>query len=315
MSEKTLKNLVGLLGGLVVLYGLVTLVTGGDGGGSGALGTALAGIDPGTVDAVRFDGDAGAVELRRGESGWSVNGRPADSASVDRLWSAVEDAAAAQVVSTNPDNHANLGVSADNATSLEILRDGETAVRLLIGDNGPYRPSAYVRLADRDPVGLAEGQIRTLAGRDIDSWRDRTVVRLDTAAVERVRVEREDGGYTVERGGGEWTVDGEPAAARAVLDLLGELASLEASGFAPEDAAFEASSTLTALGGDADTLAVLRIQPAGGQGEASGSPGAAAPAAASARIRLPDAATVYEVPGWRADRLTPEPASLMPDGG
>lgn len=308
MTERTLKNIIGGLIGLALLYGIVALTAGGgdDAAAHARLADTLRGLDGEAVDLVRIERAAGTVTLRRADGGWTVDGRPADSAAVARLWTALADAADAEIASTNPDNHGRLGIDDASATAVAFIAGADTLARLLVGDAGPYSPSAYVRPAGGDTVSLARGELRTLVRRGADEWRDRTIVRVDTAAVRGIRVQREDGAYTLERGDTAWTVDGRAADERAVRGMLGRLAGLDASGFAPEGTAVEPGRTVTALGAGGDTLAHLRLDPPDDDERG-----------ASFRVSVPGRDAVFELPRWQADRLAPEPTQLRAeaDGG
>jgi len=318
MSEKTLRIIVGAAVLLIVAYALTAMFSGSasaDRGDAGrALVRALAGARDGLAG-VRIVGPepGDSVELVRGDDGvWTVNGKPVDPAAVTRLENALESARVGHLAASNPDNHARLGVAADSTWRLELRRAGrEEPVRLLLGRNGPSYPSVYARLPDSDDVYVLSGDLVTAVRRPADEWRDRVVLETDTAAVRRVVVTRDEETYTLERGdSARWTVDGEPADSGAVADLLHELARLEAQAFAADTVALgdDIARSVLALGEAGDTLALVRI--AATEQTWTWRAGAAGKAAARA---LGD--DVFELPGWRVDRITPEKGKVVGSGG
>ena len=306
MSEKSLKKILVTLAVLLGLWGVSSLLSGRGGGGSadadGGVSEALAGLDGSTVESVRIDGPLATLSLERSGGAWTVNGYAADSTAVGRLWEALSGSEVGGVVATNPANHERMGVSADSAWVLEWTRtDGETS-GLLVGKSGPTYPSAYARRPDEDLVVIISGDLRSAVTRGVLAWRDKTVLRTDTAAVARVVIDREDDSYALERTDGVWTVNGEVAAATAVADLMRELDLLVATGFV--EAGHEAEGDprrLTALDAAGDTLVTVAI---------SGTD-----ATRHARVRGND--VVFAIPVWRADRVTPSLDTLLPteDGG
>ncbi|HEX7051901.1 MAG TPA: DUF4340 domain-containing protein [Longimicrobiales bacterium] len=300
MSEKTLRIVLGAVAVLVVLYAVTALASRAPSDGSAetdALAETLAGAWTDDVATVRILAQDDTITLERADGGWTVNGHPADSALVARFRDGLGDARVAHLAAANPANHARLGVSADSARVLEFLRPDGDGTRLLIGDRGPSYQSAYVRLPDRDEVYLVRGDLRGPAQRDADDWRDKTILRVDTAAVRRIAVSRDGEHYTLARDSAGWKLDGEPASAGAVRDLLGELARLEAVGFAPDSVVpAEPTRSVIALGEQGDTLADVSLSESED---------------ANLLVTVPGRDAVFELSSWRADRLAPERSAVV----
>ncbi|HEX7089126.1 MAG TPA: DUF4340 domain-containing protein [Longimicrobiales bacterium] len=318
MSEKTLRIIIGAVVVLVAAYALAAMIGGSPSSASGddarALVRALEDARKDDLEAIRIVGPepGDSTELVRGADGtWSANGKPADSAAVARLMDALEEARVGHLAAANPDNHARLGVAADSTWQLELRRAGaDEPIRLLLGENGPSYPSVYARLPDADEVFVVSGTLGNAARRRAADWRDRVVVRADTAAVRRIVVTRDKATYTLARGdSARWTVDGAPADSGTVAELLRELARLEAQAFAPDSATLDkVTRSVLALGEAGDTLALVRAAPteqswtwraaAAGKGAASGLGG-----------------DVFELAGWRVDRIAPEKGKVAGSGG
>jgi len=98
-------------------------------------------------------------------------------------------------------------------------------------------------------------------------------------------------------------VDGDPARASTVDDLLRELSSITGSGFKPEDTErfFENPRMLRVEGEDGEVLVEVAFFGDGTTLHAIG----------------PLEGATFEIPDWRVDRLTPTPtlAREPPSGG
>ena len=293
MSEQTLKRVFGALGILVVLW-LGSVLLSGRGGGPLAPDASIAslfeGLDERTVSAVRIVGPSQTVALERSGGTWTVNGNPADSSAVTRLWRALLEAEVGGVVANNPTNHERMGLSADSAWTVDFtLADGGMA-SVVVGKAGPIFPSGFVRLPDQDAVVVVSGDFRPTVILSITQWRDKTILRVDTAAVARVVVETDEGIHVAERSDTTWSVDGEPANANTMRSVLDELANLVALGFVEDGEALEENPRrVIALGAEADTLGIVIVT--GGS--------------ATRHARIPGSAIVFEIPIFRANRITP----------
>jgi hypothetical protein len=294
MSEQTLKRILGALGVLVVLWLGSALLSGRGGGGSagdGGVASLLERLDESTVSAVRIVGPDRTVAIQRSGDAWTVNGNSADSAAVARLWGDLAEAEVGGVVANNPVNHERMGLSPGTAWTVDfILADGGT-VSVLVGQPGPIIPSGYVRLPDRDEVVVVSGGLRSTLTQGVLDWRDKTILRIDTAAVARVVFETDEGTHMAERSDSTWLVDGGPADTSTMRSVLDELANFVAVGFVEGRPAFqEDERRVIALGAEQDTLGSVLIT-----GEAG-----------SRHARTPGSETVFEVASFRVDRITPD---------
>lgn len=298
MSERTLKRILGALGVLVVVWIGSTLLSDGGGGGrapAGGVASLLEGLNETTVSSVRIVGPTQTVSLERSDGAWTVNGYAADSAAVIRFWSALDGAVVSGVVANNPSNHARMGLSADSVWAVDFhLADGGIA-SLLVGKGAPISPSGYMRLPDQNAVVVVSGDLRPTVIRSLTNWRDKTILRVDTAAVVRVVLETDTGTHVAERSDSTWSVDGEPANATTIRSVLDELANLVALGFVEDGEVFQENQRrVIALGADGDTLGVVLLT-----GEAF-----------TRHARTPGSDVVFEVASFRADLITPDLATL-----
>lgn len=298
MSERTVKIVVGVVLVLVLAYVGVGLASLGGGKPEGELAEKLDELDLPAIQGATLVSAGDTIALRRHDGDWTVNGYAADSAMAAGFISALKDGKVGRVASTNPVNHDRLGVSTDSAVTLELEgRDGPL-LTLLVGKQGSGYNTVYVRLPGQDEVRLLNAPIGTARDRDVDGWRDHVIVKVDTGSVARIEVTRGDTGYTLARGDSAWTVDGAPAQARPVRNLLGSMAAFRADAFAPDSTRTGGAPArrLIALDAAGDTLADLAFFTGG----------------ADSRLRVTTAGggTVFEVASWQADRIVPAADAL-----
>lgn len=302
MSERALKRILTVVAVVVAAYAVVALVRGGPSSpadeGTEALRELLTSLEPDAIEAVHFVRGGDTVRLaRENGSRWTVNGHRADSATVARFWNQLGEARVGTIAARNPENHEALGVTADAADRVLFeSREGETS-ELLIGEPGPAGRSAYLRFPDRETVHVVHGDLRGAARREVDAWRDRTVLRVDTARVQSVELVRDEGTDTLRREDGAWSVGGAPADSAAVRGLLGALARLRASGFAPDTATLDADRRLVAAAASGDTLGLLELE----EGEGS-----------TLRIRAEGDPVIYEISSFEGGRLFPDSLAESP---
>lgn len=296
MSEKTLRMALYSLVAVTALYVAVTLLRGG-GNGSVAADSALAAAfgEMAGESQTHFDitGPRDTVRLARDVDGWTVNGFEADSGAVSRFLRAVDEVEVASVAATNPANHGRLGVTADSAWSLGT---GDGPV-VLLGKTGNRFRTAYARLPDEDLVSLIEGDLRAAAARPLLDWRDKMILRADTANVVGITVVRDGETMVYERQDSSWTSGGDEADATTVRNILQELANMRASGFAPEDAELPAEPERTVVAVDAEGNELASLALSEGDG--------------NFRVTSADSPYTFEIPTFRANRVAPGP----PDEG
>ncbi len=243
-------------------------------------------------------------ELNRGSPAWTVNGLPADSTAMDRLLRAVRDATIGDMASSSQANQQRMGVSSDSAWTLEFRPHTGQAAKLLLGKEGASYSTVYARLPDQDATWVLSGDLRAAATRTLADWRDKTIVRIDTAKVAKVRVDTDSAHYALVRSGAAWQLlrdkagraaDSVAADSTGARNLLGQLARIEASGFAPDTATFTGTHrTLLVLGTAGDTLAAIDFAGAG----------------VNWMARRTGATTTWQVPSYQLDQLMPKPDQL-----
>jgi hypothetical protein len=294
VSERTLKQMVGALAVLLGVWAVGSLFRGGAGtiAAPAEITGVFDGVDATSLDALRVERGVGGFELARTGDGWTVNGYPADVEGIGRLLEVFDDLTVGDLVASNPANHDRMGVSDDSAYVATLTAGGDTRT-LLVGKSGRRFGTSYVRLPGRDQVYLLEGDLRAQLGRDVDSWRNRTVVAADTASITRIAVDRADGSYALVRGDSAWALEGGgEVAGTAVSGILAEWARMVASGFLAEGdsiAALERAVTTTAFDAAGNVVAELSFGTGAGDRWA----------------RNPTDAWIYRVSSFRVNRVAP----------
>ena len=303
MSARTFKQLVAALLVVAISWGLASLFSrrGGDSiAATGEIATFFDGVNESSISAVRMAGGAGEIELLPSGDSWTVNGWAIDSGSVTRFFDTLEEAQVGDLVAANPANHRRMGIATDNASRIELEVD-RLSRTLLIGTQGPRFSTSYIRLPEADEVYLLESNLSTHMARNLDDWRNRKMIAIDTSRVVRLDVQRDGDGFTLVRGDTAWTFeDGTPVNALQVGSMLQELSgSLIASRFVEDGDSIGNSpqgGSTVAYAGSGDVLAEVSI----GSGEND------------LWATVTGDSVTYRLPQFRADLITPRLESIHP---
>ena len=135
--------------------------------------------------------------------------------------------------------------------------------------------------------------------RNLDDWRNRKMIAIDTSRVVRLDVQRDGDGFTLVRGDTAWTFeDGTPVNALQVGSMLQELSgSLIASRFVEDGDSIGNSpqgGSTVAYAGSGDVLAEVSI----GSGEND------------LWATVTGDSVTYRLPQFRADLITPRLESI-----
>ena len=275
MSARTLKQLLGLLLVVAISWGLASLFSrrGGDSmAATGEIASFFDGVSESSVSAVRMAGEAEEIELLPSGGSWTVNGWAIDSGTVARFFQTLEEA-----------------------------RVGGLSRTLLMGDQGPRFLTSYIRLPEAGEVYLLESNLSTHMARNLDDWRNRKMIAIDTSRVDRIDVERDEDSFTIVRGDTAWAFeDGSPVNALQVGSLLQELSgSLIASRFVEEGDSIgrlPQSGSTVAYAQDGDVLAEVNV----GSGEND------------RWATVTGDSVTYRLPQFRVDLITPSLESVRP---
>lgn len=295
MSNKTLRASLYFLGAVTALYLLVTMLRNRGEGvteANSGLAAALASIDGQELTRIQFTNPRDTFVLQKEGDTWTVNGLQTDTAVVHRLLRALDDVEVQEVASTNPANHESLDISPDSAR--EMVTDG--GVTILFGKHTPRTRTGYARLPGSDTVHVIHGDLRFSVGRSLFEWRNKVMLRVDSAAVAMLRVMRDGTTTEYERRDSTWTVNGVEADSstvrNAIRNMLQELREVRASGFEPDYEMPEVPDrSIQALDADGHELASMLLMQEPGNWVVSS----------------PATPYIFELPKFRGDRIAPEP--------
>ena len=152
---------------------------------------------------------------------------PADSATVTRLLSELEDLSLNNRATSNPDRYGIYGIDSTATTVNLTWPDG--AEDLVISRQGRDYMSIYVQIGDDPNVYSTNG--RVTISQDLDRWRDRQILDLGTGTVMSARVTRPDDTYEVSLNNGVWMVNGQPGDSLQVTNWIRRFSPLSADGF------------------------------------------------------------------------------------
>jgi hypothetical protein len=266
MNERTLWRIIAGFAGLVGLLLIVRVgsyVTRARPSTGGALSDAFEALRSDTIVGAVIMGRGGTrVDLARSPNGWTVNGYVADSVATDQLVRSVQEARVTDLVARSETSHERLGVSRDSAWTV-TLRGRRDSAQFLLGASGRGYDQTYVRLPAENDVYVVSGSMRSAVARPLAEWRDKAIVRVDTAKVRRLLLEFDRRQARIARTDSVWTVVGGTGVVdRAVVtDILSELARFDATGFADDSVAFSGKQRrrIVALGAAGDTLAAVEM--------------------------------------------------------
>lgn len=309
MNSRRLKVIFSALVALVVAYALVWLFSR-DGRRAGGAGDIVAAVADGygVVRIIRPQ-TADSVQLEERDGAWTVNGYPADTSLVRQLAEGLDTARVGRLVARNAANHGRLGISEELAWRIEIGPADDPAVTFMLGRGGP--DGRYARFPPSDEVYAVPAASVGLLTRSVEGWRDRIVVAVDTSAIRRIAVRRNDQPdpilltRSLGDSGAFWSVDGTVADTAAVQALLRESANLTATGFPSDSVVFaidfgSPGAVLEMFDSDrpdsTPTLSLLFL---------------AAPDSPDLLVRRADVPLVYWISAAQASRLLPLRQTLL----
>jgi|SRR5688572_9272133 len=171
------------------------------------------------IEAVRIfkGGDARAVELKRGEGGWTVTERAgyrADEAKLGKLVRAIADAEIVEEKTSDPERYAALGVedtAGKDAKGVRVELSGAAKpVNLIVGNAGAGASSRYVRRAGEKQSWLIDQALDAPSAPD--GWLAKDIVDIESGRLQSATVtvkgerpytaakgSREDANFSVEK--------------------------------------------------------------------------------------------------------------------
>ncbi len=235
--------------------------------------------DKDKVSKVEIHGPKGAL-LAKGSAGWTVADPlkadvtfATDEALVTSLLGALSEVKATDYVTSRPERLAELEL--DDAKGLKVTVSGEGAPASLVFGKAAKAGGVYVKLPGSGDVFSTNARLASLARRDVNGWRKRSLLAVKVEELVSLKVKLEDSELSLSQKDGVWSVEPappkgfrfDPAAAQR---LAQQLAGLSAQDFGADATVATQSAQLVAqtkdgravdvtLGAEANGLVPVRV--------------------------------------------------------
>lgn len=165
----------------------------------------IQGLDPMVIGVIRIGSSDKTVTLRRQGKGFVVVNKdnyPADNKAINDLLTNCMDIQVTQSVTSNPDNHADLGVTEDKARTIvrfyKIADGNETLITgLIVGNYREGAQGSYVRLANSNQVYIAQS-IPWIRDTALD-FLNQEILAVKTEDINSITVQGPSGSYTLKK--------------------------------------------------------------------------------------------------------------------
>lgn len=169
------------------------------------------------IDRVEITGPAGRIELALGpDRGWRMLAPTPDRADprvVRELLESLETALKTDTIPAGPADLEKFGLY-NPAVSLRLHRGNEPPIDLQLGAPTAVEGRVYAKLAGSAEVVVIPDQIRQIARRSVDDFRDAQLLKVRPVDVTRITIRNASGTIELQRERGRWEMI-QPVAARA----------------------------------------------------------------------------------------------------
>ncbi|VAW12985.1 hypothetical protein MNBD_BACTEROID01-1608 [hydrothermal vent metagenome] len=152
------------------------------------------------------------------------------------------------VVATSKEKWGQFEVTDSLGTNVKLLKGDDVIADIYIGKfsfSQPRKMTSYVRLAGDKEVYGVNGFLSMTFNRDLDSFRDKTVISSSTGDWVKLSFSYPaDSSFTLVKIENDWQVNGASADSASVATYLGSIAHLNESAFAKEEPSVAASHIL-----------------------------------------------------------------------
>jgi hypothetical protein len=196
------------------------------------------------------------TELTKDGDVWRAENYPAFVPKLNQFWTAVSDIDGAQLVATNPANHARMGVDRENGNGIKVSFFLGPAIQeeFTVGTWSPNVGMCYLRRAGKDDVyGIpCPAPAQNIFDPDLDGWRNPIIVSIPRTEIESILFEYPNEQFLLTVRGGQWIVDSgagveNPADRSQVEFVLAAVELFFASGFVEESVAKDIDFDLPAV--------------------------------------------------------------------
>lgn len=192
-------------------------------------------VDSDSIREIKIRSESGeTTSIEKGETGtpWKLTApleATADSAEVTSIVTNLASLEIQRVVDESPEDLSLFGLTNPRITVAYKSEDDDFTI-LLIGEKTPTGTDLYAKLPEEKRVFLISGFLETTFNRTPFHLRDKTILEIDTQAVDRLEVSSTDTTIEVIKTGGRWKLT-KPLVARAdygtVQGLLGRLSTAQ----------------------------------------------------------------------------------------
>ncbi|MBE0639819.1 MAG: DUF4340 domain-containing protein [Bacteroidales bacterium] len=201
--------------------------------------------------------------VRNTESDWSVkaegNSYPADYNLVKSILGQFHEIKPERIAATSKDRWTEYEVTDSAAIRVKVKGDSKNLADVYFGKFSYTQPpqgqmqqqqqqgkmTSFVRRADDQKVYAVEGFLRMTYQKDVNAYRNKTLVNVNKDDISRLEFTHPDFQFTVEKVDNRWMINNQPADSLKTVRYLSRLQRLTSANFVPSstiktgDAAFE----------------------------------------------------------------------------
>lgn len=238
-------------------------------------GSPLFDFETGDINGIRIKNGDQSFRLKRFGDEWSITQGIEDTASkeaVDALFrSALETPVLDRIDSSEIRDDKNLSAYGVLKSSLQIDFHGDKAPSLLVGKTSPDGSRQYVSFENSNTVYLIPAQFIRLITLPVENFRDRRILPIDPATIERVVFHKGNLSLELQREGSGWKIIRPlncPADDLAVEELLSKINALRLESFelkgkqeSTENARLDALAEIQFFTGGDDKAYSIKLAP------------------------------------------------------
>jgi len=246
--------------------------------------TTLTEVDTAAVDQINIappDG-AEAFTLTKTDAGWKIQGAgktyTADPNTMKRTLGMLNAIPVKRIASQNATSHEEFAVTADKGTHVEMFSDGQLVDDLILGKFDYIQPQNaqpdprgrqpqgemifYAVITGEPTVYVIDGQIGFGLGKDMDAFRNKTLINLDKSQIQRVTMENTgESSHVMQLNDGKWQYDNQPIDSTKAAQFIAGLSRKNGSKFTdvnPE--AYPLAQVLTITGDGMEEVVIKAYQ-------------------------------------------------------
>ena len=129
----------------------------------------FSGFNKTSIDGVLIKSSQGSISLEKTASGWFTDGVKVQTSKIDLFFDALEKTKLGDLLSKNPKNYMELGVS-DFLGTIVTIRSGSDEISFVVGIPSAINNSFYFRLAGSSDVYLATSNLRSIVNMSREEW-------------------------------------------------------------------------------------------------------------------------------------------------